>query len=264
MTGSPQRASATSLLWVGCGSWATQPAILRWKAVLARGVPRRRSLASAIIAPAPAHTPSMAATMGCGQARMALTSAPVMRVNASNSGMVIFVSGPTCIIVLLIFFLSIELPKFYDYDNTVLPPAGTMVLYIGAATLMASAYDIVHNQFVKLTSAMNMAIMAKRVDTVRLLLDSQADALRSAGDEERRQRSEQQREMLHAQRIEEQQEVMQRLSARVASLKKAELGAKRYKAWQKTAGGKAMAAVRAQHAHLTHGGPFAPASSFAC
>ena len=32
--------------------------------------------------------------MGCGQARMALTSAPVMRVNASSSGMVIWVSGP--------------------------------------------------------------------------------------------------------------------------------------------------------------------------
>jgi hypothetical protein len=32
--------------------------------------------------------------MGCGQARMALTSAPVMRVKASSSGIVILVSGP--------------------------------------------------------------------------------------------------------------------------------------------------------------------------
>jgi hypothetical protein len=42
--------------------------------------------AMAMMAPAPAHTPSMAATMGCGQARMALTSSPVMRVNISSSG----------------------------------------------------------------------------------------------------------------------------------------------------------------------------------
>ena len=46
------------------------------------------------MAPAPAHTPSSAAMTGCGQARMALTRAPVMRVKASSSGMVIFVSGP--------------------------------------------------------------------------------------------------------------------------------------------------------------------------
>jgi hypothetical protein len=54
----------------------------------------RKSLAKAIIAPAPAHTPSMAATMGCGQARMALTKSPVMRVKFINSGMLILVSGP--------------------------------------------------------------------------------------------------------------------------------------------------------------------------
>ena len=42
------------------------------------------------IAPAPAHTPSMAATIGCGQARIALTSSPVMRVNASRSAVAIF------------------------------------------------------------------------------------------------------------------------------------------------------------------------------
>ncbi|KAG1254360.1 hypothetical protein G6F65_017073 [Rhizopus arrhizus] len=50
--------------------------------------------ASATIAPAPAQTPSTAATMGCGQARMALTRSPVMRVKSSSSGMVILVSGP--------------------------------------------------------------------------------------------------------------------------------------------------------------------------
>ena len=57
------------------------------KAVLLAAVPRRRSDAMARIAPAPAHTPSTAATMGCGQARIALTRSPVMRVNASSPGM---------------------------------------------------------------------------------------------------------------------------------------------------------------------------------
>ena len=44
-------------------------------------------------APAPTQTPSMAATMGCGQARMALTTAPVMRVNFKRSGISILVNG---------------------------------------------------------------------------------------------------------------------------------------------------------------------------
>jgi hypothetical protein len=57
-------------------------------------VARRRSEAQAIIAPAPVHTPSIAATMGCGQARITLTRSPVMHVQASNSGISIFTSGP--------------------------------------------------------------------------------------------------------------------------------------------------------------------------
>ena len=48
----------------------------------------------AMIAPAPAHTPSIAATMGCGQWRMALTRSPVMRVNISSSGAFSAISGP--------------------------------------------------------------------------------------------------------------------------------------------------------------------------
>ena len=51
-----------------------------------------------MIAPAPAQTPSMAATMGCGQARIALTRSPVMRVKASSPAMsslhCISTSGP--------------------------------------------------------------------------------------------------------------------------------------------------------------------------
>ena len=60
---------------------------------MADGVPRRMSAASAIIAPAPAQMPSMAATMGCGARFMALTRSPVMRVKRSSSGMGILVSG---------------------------------------------------------------------------------------------------------------------------------------------------------------------------
>jgi hypothetical protein len=46
------------------------------------------------IAPAPAQTPSTAATIGCGQARMALTTSPVILVNCSSSEGCIRVSGP--------------------------------------------------------------------------------------------------------------------------------------------------------------------------
>ena len=45
----------------------------------------RRSDAIARIAPAPAHTPSIAAMIGCGQARIAFTTSPVIRVKSSRS-----------------------------------------------------------------------------------------------------------------------------------------------------------------------------------
>ena len=54
----------------------------------------RMSDAIAMIAPAPTQTPSNAATIGCGQARIALTRSPVMRVKASRPGISISVSGP--------------------------------------------------------------------------------------------------------------------------------------------------------------------------
>ena len=47
-----------------------------------------------MIAPAPAQTPSIAAMTGCGQARIALTSSPVIRVNFSSSLVSIATSGP--------------------------------------------------------------------------------------------------------------------------------------------------------------------------
>ena len=61
-----------------------RPTRVNRKAVLASGAARRRSLAMAMIAPAPAQTPSTAATIGCGQARIARTRSPVMRVNSSR------------------------------------------------------------------------------------------------------------------------------------------------------------------------------------
>jgi len=87
----------------------------------------------------------------------------------------VFVSGPTCIITLLVFFFSCSLPdeggnstrpvgsEFYRITNFAprapVPPPQMMVFYLGVAAVLASCYDIVHNHFVKLTSSMNMAIM---------------------------------------------------------------------------------------------------------
>ena len=48
----------------------------------------------AMIAPAPAQMPSTAATIGCGAARIAFTSSPVMRVKAVSSLVSISTSGP--------------------------------------------------------------------------------------------------------------------------------------------------------------------------
>ena len=75
-------------------SQPARPTRLKRNAVLLRAVPTRRSLAIARIAPAPAQTPSSAATIGCGQARIALTRSPVIRVKASSPGISIPVNGP--------------------------------------------------------------------------------------------------------------------------------------------------------------------------
>ena len=50
--------------------------------------------AQAMSAPAPVQTPSIAATIGCGHARIALTRSPVIRVNSSRPVMSILTSGP--------------------------------------------------------------------------------------------------------------------------------------------------------------------------
>ena len=62
-----------------------RPTRVNRKAVLASGAARRRSLAMAMIAPAPAQTPSTAAMIGCGQARIARTRSPVMRVKSQQA-----------------------------------------------------------------------------------------------------------------------------------------------------------------------------------
>ena len=74
----------------------------------------------------------------------------------------IFVSGPTCIATLLCFFFALELPRLINFASDPehpVPSVGEMMLYLGAAAALASVYDIVHNQFVKLTSSVNMAFM---------------------------------------------------------------------------------------------------------
>jgi hypothetical protein len=60
-------------------------AVEQERGLAARGADRR-SDAIATIAPAPAQTPSIAATIGCGQARIVFTRSPVIRVNISSSG----------------------------------------------------------------------------------------------------------------------------------------------------------------------------------
>jgi hypothetical protein len=70
-----------------------RPTRVNRKAVRVSGVPRRKSAARAIIAPAPAQMPGMAQMMGCGARRIAFTRSPVRRVKRSSSGIAIFVSG---------------------------------------------------------------------------------------------------------------------------------------------------------------------------
>ena len=75
-------------------SQPASPTRLNRNATFAFAVPSRRSEAIARIAPAPAQTPSIAATIGCGHWRIAFTASPVMRVNSSSSTVFISTSGP--------------------------------------------------------------------------------------------------------------------------------------------------------------------------
>ncbi len=75
-------------------SQPARPTLLNRNATLAPVAARRMSDAMATIAPAPAQMPSTAAMIGCGQARIALTRSPVMRVKAVRPLVFICTSGP--------------------------------------------------------------------------------------------------------------------------------------------------------------------------
>jgi len=75
-------------------SQPASPTRLNRNATFAVGVPMRMSDAMAMIAPAPAQMPSIAAMIGCGQARIALTTSPVILVNSSRPAVFISTSGP--------------------------------------------------------------------------------------------------------------------------------------------------------------------------
>ena len=63
-------------------SQPARPTLLNRNATLAPAAASRMSDAIAMMAPAPAQMPSTAAITGCGQARIALTRSPVIRVKA--------------------------------------------------------------------------------------------------------------------------------------------------------------------------------------
>ena len=93
-----------------------------------------------------------------------VTSAILMQTGAEplDSVSLLFVAGPTCMVTLGIFFCVQDLPRLANFQpdpEHPVPPVHMMVLYLGGAAAMASAYDIVHNEFVKITSSLNMAIM---------------------------------------------------------------------------------------------------------
>ena len=75
-------------------SHPASPTRLNRNATLAEEVASRTSDAMAMMAPAPAQMPSTAATMGCGQARMALTRSPVISVKRNRSVVFMATSGP--------------------------------------------------------------------------------------------------------------------------------------------------------------------------
>jgi len=96
------------------------------------------------------------------QATWTVSSAVLMQMGEKplDAVSLLFVSGPTCMLTLFIFFAFRELPLISDPDSFHdVPPAYMMCIYLGVAASLASCYDFVHNHFVKLTSSVNMAIM---------------------------------------------------------------------------------------------------------
>ena len=75
-------------------SQPASPTLVNRNAALAEGAASRRSLAMAMIAPAPTQIPSTAAITGLPQWIIARTSSPVMRVKARSCGISMPTSGP--------------------------------------------------------------------------------------------------------------------------------------------------------------------------
>ena len=83
-------------------------------------------------------------------------SAPFGAVN------LILVSSPMTIVTLGIFFVTLELPHLLNPEtdpNRPVPPLSVMLALTGIGSLIACAYDVLHNQFVKITSSVNVSIM---------------------------------------------------------------------------------------------------------
>jgi len=112
-----------------------------------------------------------------------VTSAMLLQQGAKplDAVSLLFVSGPTTILTLLVFFAAMpsgrgqssELLRLANPVSDPLhptPPVGMLFLYLAGAAAMASLYDIAHNHFVKLTSSMNMAIIGNAKLALLILL----------------------------------------------------------------------------------------------
>ena len=80
---------------------------------------------------------------------------------------ILFVSGPTCVATMLVFFCSIELKQLAEWSQSddqdtlgSLPPGQVIAFGILISASMGVMYDIVHNQFVKLTSSLTVVMVA--------------------------------------------------------------------------------------------------------
>merc|ERR1711988_1222081 len=90
-----------------------------------------------------------------------------------NAVSLILWSSPTALCTLILFFCSLELPHLINHvrePERPVPPVGDMVIYIAGGSLIATLYDVLHNQFIKLTSSVNMAIMGNAKLALLILL----------------------------------------------------------------------------------------------
>jgi drug/metabolite transporter (DMT)-like permease len=73
---------------------------------------------------------------------------------------VLFCSSPTCILTTLVFAMALELPHIKEwFADESRPNVGAMfALYILVGGLLGFTYDLVHQQFIKVTSSMSMGI----------------------------------------------------------------------------------------------------------